>query len=92
MDTLEFVATYVSALESFNRDHFDFKGEGATPAVWYTEVSYTTDVANRKTVFAVGYQGTRECLMLELPVTRYLATANESSISLQQSPLFQLNH
>lgn len=76
MDTLKFVGTYLGALESFSRDHFDFNGEGATPAAWHTEVSYTTAVMGKETTFAVGYQGTHECLMLELPTTRYLATTS----------------
>lgn len=76
MNSVRFVGSYLSALENFSRDNFDFKGEGATPAAWHTEVSYTTDVAGKETTFAVGYQGTRECLMLELPATRYLGTVS----------------
>lgn len=67
------IGEYVSATKDFEAGEFDFRGKGARPAAWNIEGSYTFDLMSTETTFALGYQGTKEAVGLELPRHRYLA-------------------
>ncbi|GEM_PF-215738 len=67
------IGEYVSATSDFEDGEFDFREQGARPAAWNLEGSYAFDLMGTETTFALGYQGTREAVGLELPRHRYLA-------------------
>ena len=62
---------YTTALDSFQTGDLSFASGGAEPKAWNTELAYTTALAGKETVFALGYQKTWESLGLELPEYRY---------------------
>jgi hypothetical protein len=70
---------YVTALDSFDVNEIAYGfGEaavGAEPAAWNSELAYTTSIADKETVFAIGYQKSWESVALELPENRYIASA-----------------
>jgi hypothetical protein len=53
-----------------------YKGQGARPAAWNTELSWSTELWGKSTVLAVGYQGTQEAVALGLPDYRFLGVAS----------------
>lgn len=69
------IGEYVTALDDFEVAELAFKGDGAEPEAWNIEIGYTTELFNRETTLAIGYQGTNEALALGLPEERYLAAA-----------------
>ena len=69
------IGEYVTALDDFAVNEVDFAGQGAAPSAWNVELSYTTELGGRETMFAVGYQGTDEALALGLPRARFLWAA-----------------
>lgn len=72
------IAEYVAATDSFTPDEVAFVGdiEGAEPKALNTELAYTTSIANKETVFAIGYQKSWEAYALDLPEQRYITTAS----------------
>lgn len=70
------IAEYVAALDSFDATELEFDGSGAKPKALNTEVAYTTSIANKETVFAIGYQKSWEAYALDLPEHRYITTAS----------------
>ena len=70
------IGEYVTALNDFEATEVDFNGDGAEPEAWNIEIGYTTELFNRETTFAIGYQGTDEALALGLPEERYLVAAS----------------
>lgn len=73
---MSFFAEYVGALASFDKNEISFglDVEAARPQAWGVEVGYSTEVMGKETLFSVGYQGTDEALVLDLPEARYLAS------------------
>ena len=70
------IGEYTTALDNFDSDQLAFDDDGAKPAAWNGELAYTTELLERETVFAAGYQGTQEALALELPEERLIASAS----------------
>jgi hypothetical protein len=69
------IGEYVAATQPFD----DSAGEalaGQSPAAWMLEVAYQFDLFTKEAQIALGYQGSREALALELPEVRGLATFN----------------
>ncbi len=74
---------YVTALDSFDVSEIaygpteppDAVRFAAEPAAWNSELAYTTSIADKETVFAIGYQKSWESVALELPENRYIASA-----------------
>ncbi|MEX0693135.1 MAG: LbtU family siderophore porin [Rhodospirillales bacterium] len=62
---------YMKALKSFQAGELAFNGQGAQPAAWNVEASYTMPILDHETTFAATVQGTKEALALGLPETRY---------------------
>ena len=71
-----FIGEYMQATDSFAAYELAFNGQGAKPKAWNVEIAYTTELLNKQTVFAVGYQGTSEALDLDLPYSRYIGAAS----------------
>lgn len=69
------IAEYTAALDSFAAAELVFNGRGAEPKALNTELAYTTSIANKETVFAIGYQKSWEAYALDLPEQRYITTA-----------------
>lgn len=69
------IAEYTAALDSFTAAELAFDGKGAEPKALNTELAYTTSIANKETVFAIGYQKSWEAYALDLPESRYITTA-----------------
>jgi hypothetical protein len=71
---------YVTALDSFDVTEVAYGAPdvavGAEPSAWNSELAYTTLIADKETVFAVGYQKSWEAVALELPEHRYIASAS----------------
>jgi len=86
--SFSFIGEYIQALDEFYPGVFDpdtgemegaeitFRGHGAKPMAWNTELAYSMDLFDNETVFAVGYQGTEEASGLDLPSARYMGTAS----------------
>lgn len=70
------ISEYTMALDSFDPDQLAFGNSGARPAALNTELAYTTELLARETVFAAGYQQSREALALDLPEQRLIASAS----------------
>ncbi|MBF0154713.1 MAG: LbtU family siderophore porin [Magnetococcales bacterium] len=68
-----FNGEYVTATDNFQVGELSFKGQGAKPRAWNTEVGYTLNLLNKETTLSLAYQGTREALAVALPEKRYLA-------------------
>ena len=69
------IGEYVAATQTFD----DSAGEalaGQSPAAWMLEAAYQFDLFTKEAQIALGYQGSREALALELPEVRGLATFN----------------
>ena len=69
------IGEYVAATQPFD----DSTGEalaGQSPTAWMLEAAYQFDLLSKEAQIALGYQGSREALALELPETRGLATFN----------------
>lgn len=69
------IAEYTAALDSFTVAEVPYGTEGAEPKALNTELAYTTSIANKETVFAIGYQKSWEAYALDLPEERYITTA-----------------
>ncbi len=69
------IAEYTAALDSFTFAEVPYGTEGAEPKALNTELAYTTSIANKETVFAIGYQKSWEAYALDLPEERYITTA-----------------
>jgi hypothetical protein len=70
------IGEYVTALDEFDPTEIGFGNTGAEPEALSFEADYTTELFNRETVFALGYQGTDESLQLGLPEERYLGAVS----------------
>ena len=70
------IGEYVTALDDFEQTEVDFKGRGAEPEAYNLEAAFTTELFNRETTFALGYQATDEALALDLPESRYIGTVS----------------
>ena len=57
---------YLTALDDLN------DGDNLKIQAWNTELGYTFKASGQEMTFAVGYQGTKESVILGLPETRYL--------------------
>ncbi len=69
------IAEYTAALDSFAATELSFGLHGAEPKALNTELAYTTSIANKETLFAIGYQKSWEAYALDLPEQRYITTA-----------------
>jgi cell division protein FtsB len=69
------IAEYTAALDSFTFAEVPYGTEGAEPKALNIELAYTTSIANKETVFAIGYQKSWEAYALDLPEERYITTA-----------------
>lgn len=68
---------YVTALNSFHyADKIHYGESGAKPAAFNSELAYTTQLFDKETTFAVGYQKSWEAVALELPEHRYIGAAS----------------
>ena len=67
---------YMTATKQFQSGELAFAGQGAEPAAWHTEVSYTMPIQEKDVTFAVTAQGTKEALALSLPERRYGGTVS----------------
>jgi hypothetical protein len=67
---VSFNAGYMKAMDKFQSTELAFKGNGAQPRAWNTELSYTTQIMDKDTTFAATYQGSDEALALSLPEQR----------------------
>lgn len=70
------IGEYTTALDSFESAELIFGSEGAEPCAWNSELAYTTKLWTKETVFAIGYQRSREALALELPEQRLITAAS----------------
>ncbi len=68
------IAEYLAALDDFEDGEIDFKNDGAEPESWNIELGFTTELFERETTFALGYQGTDEAAELELPEDLYIGS------------------
>ena len=88
---VNFFAEYVGALQSFEPTEISYRGEGARPEAWGFEIGYNTELLSRETLFSIGYQGSNEAVDLEIPETRYLASARFSLLK-NTSLAFEYSH
>jgi len=68
-----FIGEYLAATDDFESNEVAFDGGGAEPKAWNAEVGYSFDLMGKSSTAAIGYQGTREALDLELPKRRWIA-------------------
>lgn len=66
---------YTIALDSFAADEIAWKGDGARPAAWASELAWTTALKGHETTLALGFQKTWEAVALELPKYRCSVSA-----------------
>jgi len=66
---------YTTALDSFAADEFAWKGGGAQPAAWTSELAWMTAIQGYETTLALGFQQTWEAVALELPQYRCSVSA-----------------
>lgn len=66
---------YTTALDSFAADEIAWKGDGARPAAWASELAWTTALKGHETTLALGFQKTWEAVALELPEYRCSVSA-----------------
>ena len=66
---------YTTALDSFAADEFAWKGGGARPAAWTSELAWTTAIQGYETILALGFQKSWEAVALELPEYRCSVSA-----------------
>jgi len=71
--SLVFIGEYLAAKDDFESAELPFDGSGAEPKAWNAEVGYNFALMGQDSTVAVGYQGTREALNLNLPKRRWLA-------------------
>lgn len=69
---LNLIGEYVTASDDFAAEHLSFQDQGARPSAWNLEAGFHFAVMGKKSIAAIGYQGTREALALELPEQRWL--------------------
>lgn len=69
------IGEYVGALANFTPNELTFKGQGAKPCSYNLEAAYSTEIADKATTFALGYQATDEALDLGVPESRYIGAA-----------------
>jgi len=72
MGQFSFIGEYIRALGSFDVGHLSFNNQGAVLQAWNTELGYSLKMLGKEGSLAVGYQGTKEALALEIPRHRYL--------------------
>lgn len=70
------IGEYVTALDEFEVGEIDFDDDGAEPEAWNLEAAFSTELFNRETTFALGYQLTDEAVALGLPEDRYLGAVS----------------
>lgn len=70
------IGEYVTALDEFEPAEIAFDNDGAEPEALVFETTYTMELFNRETVFALGYQTTDEAMDLGLPEVRYLGAVS----------------
>lgn len=70
------IGEYLTASESFEAAAVPWKAGGARPSAWNIEAGYGFELMGREATVAVGYQGTREALALELPRQRLLTAVS----------------
>jgi hypothetical protein len=68
------IGEYVGANDSFDAADFAYRGGGAKPSAYNIEAGYSFSTLGKDSVIAVGVQGSRESLALDLPRTRYLVS------------------
>lgn len=66
---------YTATLDSFAADEIAWKGDGARPAAWASELAWTTALKGHETTLALGFQKTWEAVALELPEYRCSVSA-----------------
>ena len=86
--SFSFIGEYIQALDEFYPGSFNpetgemeggeilFRGRGAEPKSWNTELAWSTELFGNQSVFAVSYQGTEESPELDLPASRYMGIAS----------------
>ena len=68
-----FMGEYLSASDNFLETELSWKGKGAEPEAWNLEVGYDFEAfGGRESNIAIGIQGTREAVALELPEDKFL--------------------
>ena len=72
MGQFTLIGEYLTALDDFENTEIAFKGDGAEPESWNVELGYTTELFDRETTFALGYQGTDESVAFGLPEELYI--------------------
>lgn len=85
------IGEYLAATESFEVTAVPWRSSGARPSAWNLEVGYAFELFDKPSTFAVGYQGAREALALELPKQR-LVTALSTEIYDQTKLSFEWAH
>lgn len=73
---LSLYASYAGATKSFDSGEINFKKKGAKPKAWNVELGYTIPIMDHEALFALGYQGTDEALLLEFPKHRYIGSVS----------------
>ncbi len=66
------IGEYLFATDSFESAAVPWGLNGAKPSAWNLEAGYSFDLLGKGTTLAVGYQGSREALALELPRERWM--------------------
>lgn len=70
------IGEYTVTLDTFSATEIAFDTSGAEPKAWNIEIGYATELLGKETVFALGYQGSEECIELELPERRIIGAAS----------------
>ncbi|MBB1126339.1 LbtU family siderophore porin [Thiospirillum jenense] len=69
---VQVIGEYLAATDRFDAGTLDYRDHGARPATWNVEAGYHFKLLGRDNVAAIGYQGSREALAVELPKQRWL--------------------
>ena len=69
---ISIIGEYTRAMDKFEESEIPYNTHGAEPKAWSSEFAYTIDLYDLETVFAIGYQGTREAVNLGLPESRMI--------------------
>ncbi len=70
------IAEYLGATESFDIADLAFDGGGAKPQAWNLEAAWLFQIMEKDAIIGVAWQQTKDALALELPESRFLATAS----------------
>jgi len=80
---------YIRALDDHASIDLALMGVERNPAAWNSELAYATELLNRETTLAVGYQRSSETIHTYLPEERYRTRA---SIALSDSTFLSLEY